>query len=1106
MKHRAFTFTFWLVVIGTLNFAGKSSSQTNLAPARLAIISESSATSAAVDLLTVELSTKPQVQLLERAQIEKVYREQGMSSGNKDVLKLGQVLGADGLLVMMPVMEGTNHLMQVRLLAVKPGVVIAAVRSVWPVQDVSAWSHWLANHFDPLFPKLSVPVRDAIPISVVNLRSSVKSPESEELERQLTHIIVDRLAREQELFVLERRRMDILNEEKELKGVGESKFWNGSYLFDATIDRDGYAKDTATIHARLVPPYGGAAIEIIVTNRRSAPLLIADQLAAKIMEALQRTNVLMEWNPRDEAVKYFEEAKWALRWRMFDEAQAAAESAWALGNQDESCALLRIQSYAGGAPPAHINEIYRIGRGVLSDSGVENFTQELTAAHPLGVLTDRPSPTAFAYVAFLKFPNAERFSKGARALELFAAYLRSLDNDAPANRKEWSLLGVKLLDMGGQWLRDYYLQPKARDGLEGQLESVRRNLLETELELAMWPETDKERFWTSVACFGSFWRETPEEGVALYRKLFQQRQFRSVQNHVIGCYPEFSTFCHRLLLPMLAAWREQDVVRVPEVWLSLVDEMCRSTNSEVRGNGYFIQSAEAVDARTFVKAREMARNCGLYDEGKILEIRSRDFQEEQLAAAWEEAIGPAQLRQIQQQAESNRLQNTIQMPMRSPNLTNGVTKKGGLLTVSTNRPSDQPLEVSKFWVSALPTPLRKEYFYNDQSDGPGPGDVLGISYREGALWVESEFSWYADYQAVGNGLSLVKTRAFSRIDLRTFKTEVVLASKADYQPQDISKFSPPFRTFEVFNDHLYISSGDGIKRYSLRQKKWERLPVPIDDHARITAFDGRMFLCSATAIVEMSPDGNNSKVLASTRRVPPVTVLDRLDGFKVSAAPDRNSGQLLPLILPGPNGGIVTFVKNHFYLRTLAGDDWLPFAEIPEGREAERYISTNGLLVLSAPEVIRISKTQSWYVPGRELFLLSGGTTNLERIFADPPNPNGTDLKKFNIDTNARPSTWTSPEGMQVTDSFASLDDKTVWVLNGMFPNKEVRLARYSRNQDKPSMLSLRFQKPSTEDERDWGRGWARRWVHLETTPLGLVVAWEGVKGIWLVPAQDLQR
>ena len=95
---------------------------------------------------------------------------------------------------------------------------------------------------------------------------------------------------------------------------------------------------------------------------------------------------------------------------------------------------------------------------------------------------------------------------------------------------------------------------------------------------------------------------------------------------------------------------------------------------------------------------------------------------------------------------------------------------------------------------------------------------------------------------------------------------------------------------------------------------------------------------------------------------------------------------------------------------------------------------------------------------------------------------------------------------MQVTDSFASLDDKTVWVLNGMFPNKEVRLARYSRNQDKPSMLSLRFQKPSTEDERDWGRGWARRWVHLETTPLGLVVAWEGVKGIWLVPAQDLQR
>src|SRR6266850_3766139 len=83
--------------------------QTNEPPARVAIVSETGVAAAATDLLTVELSRKPRLELLERAQIEKVYREQGLSAVNKDFLKLGQVLGADGLLLLMPVSEGTNQ-------------------------------------------------------------------------------------------------------------------------------------------------------------------------------------------------------------------------------------------------------------------------------------------------------------------------------------------------------------------------------------------------------------------------------------------------------------------------------------------------------------------------------------------------------------------------------------------------------------------------------------------------------------------------------------------------------------------------------------------------------------------------------------------------------------------------------------------------------------------------------------------------------------------------------------------------------------------------------------------------------------------------------------
>jgi len=196
--------------------------ETNGSPVRLAIVSEPDVTASVLDLLTVELSRKPQVTLLEREQIEKVYREQGLSAANKDFLKLGQVLGADGLLLLTRVSEGTNQFMQVRLLAVKPGAVIGSVRSPWPVEDATGSARWLGNHFDPLFPKLLVTAREAVPISVVNLRSAVSSGEAQDLERQLRALTIERLTRERALFVLERRRMDLLSAEKELKGMVES--------------------------------------------------------------------------------------------------------------------------------------------------------------------------------------------------------------------------------------------------------------------------------------------------------------------------------------------------------------------------------------------------------------------------------------------------------------------------------------------------------------------------------------------------------------------------------------------------------------------------------------------------------------------------------------------------------------------------------------------------------------------------------------------------------------------------------------------------------------------------------------------------------------------
>src|SRR6266542_6253677 len=146
-----------IVVQASLMPASRAQPATAASPIRLAIVAEDKSLAPALDLLTAELSTNSQLALLERAQIDKVLAEQALSAATgRDVLKLGEVLGADGLLLLQKVKEGTNQFLASRLLAVKPGVVIDATRVSWPVHDATQWSGWMGRRLNPLFPKLGV--------------------------------------------------------------------------------------------------------------------------------------------------------------------------------------------------------------------------------------------------------------------------------------------------------------------------------------------------------------------------------------------------------------------------------------------------------------------------------------------------------------------------------------------------------------------------------------------------------------------------------------------------------------------------------------------------------------------------------------------------------------------------------------------------------------------------------------------------------------------------------------------------------------------------------------------------------------------------------------
>ena len=843
--------------------------------------------------------------------------------------------------------------------------------------------------------------KDAIPISVVNLRSAVQSAEAQETERQLKLLIIQRLSQERQFFVLERQRMQLLGEEKELK-ADESAFWNGSYLLEGVVDQNSYASETITINARLTPPKGSAPLLFEVSGSRTNYAEVINRLAAKVAELLEISSAVKEWNAADEAQQYYDEARWALKWREFSEAQAAADSAWALGKQDTDCSMLRVKAYLAGAVPAKTEDLFETGNfkdetGDPTSDDAASFIHETTNDHPGKVIYEYRGKSV-SYAVLNKDPDYAGFNQLVHALELFEARTKSPAAGDAAFRKEWCNLGVSLLETAGNWLRNYYLAKSARVGHEEQLAIARKVASEIASGLREMPESDTRSYWNAMGAVGVFWCETPEQGASLYREMFRVHQFAAIRSHAMGCYPDLPRqFCSQILFPMLADWHGKNRDRADQLWRSLVEEMCASPDTELQGDGYFFVCVETYDAEKFKAAFGKMNRC-LDREKMILEnenlfivkadqessqkwMKLRDELWEPTVSAYATA-GHVSGEPSQQTTSHPPVAKSppptpeqVVAPTATRPFSSHARQAARIESSAVITPVASPVsetncvEVTRYWEPPLPKTVRMTNTYSVGTVG-APSSIISFCYREGRLWVEAEHEW-----------GYVHPRYFFRVNLKTFESETIAVDKDRYHPQDVDPFSGVSRTFEVFGNHLYISSSDGVKRYSLATKKWEDLPAPIDGYARIIAFDSRVFLSSATAIVEMTGDGSTSKVLASTRRVPPMTMLDKMDNYFGNALPNGSYFKSFAPIFPGPEGSISAFVKGTFYLLARQATDWIPLTAIPDGREASRSFSTDGLLVLSAPEQRSGVIHDARYRPAREAFLMSAGSTNAERIF-----------------------------------------------------------------------------------------------------------------------------
>ncbi|NBV24533.1 MAG: hypothetical protein EBS05_21765, partial [Proteobacteria bacterium] len=524
---------------------------------RLAIVPLAETLRPLADLLTAELGANPGVVLVERAEIDRVFKEQALNTANVRTAKLGELLNAQGLILLE-----TNAPPSVRLIAVAPGVVLSATELSLPITNASDWSRQLTVEFTPLLGKLAVARGAAVPVSLLGLRMATFSADGAEIEAGLAGLFVYRLSREPAVFALERRRLEQLSAEEELTGQGNN-FWSGASLVDGAIDRDPNDRTRLTVRLQLTPA-GGQKLELAATGSTTNLAALADSLVIKLLAGL-KTTPAGTWNPQEEAIRFYNEARWLDRWGQWGPALTAMESAWALGLRGPIHATFRLQLLLDNVPSSKLR----------------------WPGSP-----DHPS--------FLRQPP------GPAELDTCARAITAFNSRSPVPGEEvvWWLLGVVTLEMSARTLDAFYHAPEHRAGHLEQLAQLRtdtRNLfarLQTANQQAKSPwrwDLLGYQFRTrmgagnrdTVGLLGlevlylRYWAERPQEVLDLHARLLGQADYGQWRGYFDSAKPT-----------PLAAWTPAERAGLPALWAAHRQGLASSTNLA----GVFEQALAAVNA------------------------------------------------------------------------------------------------------------------------------------------------------------------------------------------------------------------------------------------------------------------------------------------------------------------------------------------------------------------------------------------------------------------------------------------------------------------------------------------------------------------------------
>ncbi len=310
---------------------------------RIAVISDADCRDLAT-LITAELSAHPQIQMVERDDLAKVGDEiQVQHLAGTDAAAFGKLVHAEGILFLAK----QNQSIQARLTAVGLGY------SAFDLQlDAGLAVGEMAKAIDhrvlQLVPKLQLPPGRAIPISLLNLRSQIVTPNATEVDRNLTLLLESRLASIPEYVVLERRHAWDVGFERQLMTTAKPDLLQGIYVLDGTLKLSGAEIQT---ELRLRLPKSHLETTFQAAGRLDDLPGLVETLVTQITKAIGAPTTSTVWQPEAEAREYLLEGIWAWQHGEPKASVEALDSAELLGEKAPDLTAARIQALCQMAIP-----------------------------------------------------------------------------------------------------------------------------------------------------------------------------------------------------------------------------------------------------------------------------------------------------------------------------------------------------------------------------------------------------------------------------------------------------------------------------------------------------------------------------------------------------------------------------------------------------------------------------------------------------------------------------------------------------------------------------------------------------------------------------------